>query len=365
MLRRSFLASGAALLAAPSIVQAQNSRVLRFIPQADVTVLDPIWTTAYVTRNHGMMVFDMLYGYDAQFRVQPQMDEGHTVSDDGRTWNIKLRPGLLWHDGEKVVARDCVASIQRWGKRDTYGISLMAATDELSAPDDTTIRFRLKQPFPLLTDALGKPGSAMCAMMPERLARTDPFTQVTEMVGSGPVPLQDGRARGRLPAWCTNASTSTSRATRPPPSPPAGSACSSIAWSGRWCPTPAPPRRRCRTAKRIGGRTRPPTSNALLARSPGVKVEIKDPTGNMACMRLNELIPPFDNPAIRRALLKGIDQSDYAIAVAGEDPKIAPHSHRRVLPRHADGQRRRARGVQQQARLRRGEEGDRGGRLQG
>ncbi|HSZ88989.1 MAG TPA: ABC transporter substrate-binding protein, partial [Acetobacteraceae bacterium] len=176
--RRRFLAASAAALAAPVIARAQNSRLLKFIPQSDLAVLDPVWTQAYVTRNHGLMVFDTLYGMDGTYQVQPQMADGHNVEDDGKTWLITLRDGLAWHTGEKVVARDCVASIRRWGARDSFGQTLMAVTDALDAPDDRTIRFRLKRPFPLLLAALGKPGSHVCMMMPERLANTDPFKQI-------------------------------------------------------------------------------------------------------------------------------------------------------------------------------------------
>jgi peptide/nickel transport system substrate-binding protein len=186
MRRRTFLTASVAALAAPAIARAQGSRLLRFIPQADLTVLDPIWTTAYVTRNHGFMVFDTLYGQDSTYKASPQMVAGHVIENDGKLWKLTLRDGLRWHDGEKVLARDCVASIQRWGKRDAFGQALLAATDELSAPDDKTIQLRLKKPFPLLPDALGKSPSLMPAMMPERLAKTDAFTQITEMVGSGP-----------------------------------------------------------------------------------------------------------------------------------------------------------------------------------
>ena len=160
MKRRTLLRAGTASLAVglarPATVRAAGARVLKFIPQADLAVLDPVWTTAYVTRHHGMMVFDTLYGTDAGFQPQPQMVAGATTGADGKEWNLTLRDGLKWHDGTPVLGRDCVASIQRWGKRDAFGQALMAATDELSAPDDKTIRFRLKQPFPLLPIALGK-----------------------------------------------------------------------------------------------------------------------------------------------------------------------------------------------------------------
>src|ERR1039458_4546649 len=156
MKRRTFLATSAVTLALPAVARAQTSRVLKFIPQADLTVLDPIWTTAYVTRNHGFMVFDTLYGQDSTYKASTQMVAGHVIGNDGKLWELTLRDGLKWHDGERVLARDCVASIQRWGKRDAFGQALLAATDELTAQDDKTIRFRLKKPFPLLPDALGK-----------------------------------------------------------------------------------------------------------------------------------------------------------------------------------------------------------------
>ena len=136
MQRRHFLSGSAASLALPAIARAQGSRVLKFIPQSDVTILDPIWTTAYVTRNHGFMIFDTLYGIDNQYRSRPQMVEGHTVENNGKLWRLKLRDNLTWHDGERVLARDCVASLQRWGKRDGFGQRLMSQTGEMKVIDD-------------------------------------------------------------------------------------------------------------------------------------------------------------------------------------------------------------------------------------
>src|SRR5215469_10129089 len=186
MRRRTFLASTAAALAAPAIARGEATQVLKFVPQADLAVLDPVWTTTYQSRDHGFLVFDTLFGLDSAFQAQPQMADGAACEDDGRTWRITLRPDLVFHDGTKVLARDCAASIKRWGARDGFGQALMAAADEVSAADDRTIVFRLKQPFPLLPDALAKTPPSMCPIMPERLAMTDPYKQVTEMVGSGP-----------------------------------------------------------------------------------------------------------------------------------------------------------------------------------
>ena len=121
------------------------------------------------------MVFDTLFGEDGKGGTSHQMLEGHTVENAGKLWTLTLRDGLLFHDGERVLARDCVASIRRWAKRDPIGEAMMAATDELSAPNDKTIVFRLKKPFPLLPYALGKVASPICAIMPERMAETDAF----------------------------------------------------------------------------------------------------------------------------------------------------------------------------------------------
>src|SRR5262249_39618743 len=144
MKRRTFLAATAATLAMPSIGRGAGKSVLTFVPQADLSVLDPIWTTTYQTRDHGFLVFDTLFGVDRSYKAQPQMIEGATVENEGKLWRLTLRPGLKFHDGEKVLARDCVASVKRWGARDSYGQALMAATEELSAADDKTLVFRMK-----------------------------------------------------------------------------------------------------------------------------------------------------------------------------------------------------------------------------
>src|SRR6476660_4869442 len=155
MRRRSVLRAGlgggvAALLPRFAIGQAADARVLRFVPQANLTVLDPSVTTAAVTANHAWMVWDTLFGVDAGQRAKPQMADGYTISDNGRTYLIKLREGLRWHDGEPVRAQDCAPSLARWSARDTFGQSVAKAVDAWGAADDRTIRITLKKPFPLL-----------------------------------------------------------------------------------------------------------------------------------------------------------------------------------------------------------------------
>ena len=324
MKRRTLLRTGTAAVAAglarPHIARAAGSRILRFIPQGDLAVLDPVWTTAYVTRNHGMMVFDTLYGTDAAFQPTPQMVAGDQTSADGKEWTLTLREGLKFHDGTPVLARDCVASIQRWGKRDAFGQALLAVADEISAPDDKTIRFRLKQPFPLLPTALGKVGSNICPIMPERLAKIDPFTQVTEMVGSGPFRFKaDERVSGakvvyeRFEGYVPRADGKQEWTSGP-----------KIVNFDRveWNVIPDAATAMGALQNNEADWWEQPTFDLLplLRKSGNLTVELLDPTGFPSMMRFNQLFPPFDNPAIRRALLGAVDQADYMTAVAGTDP---------------------------------------------
>ena len=184
-LLRATLSAGTCL-ALPAVARAQAARTLRFVPQAAPGILDPIITTGLVNRNHGFLVFDTLYGVDEMLRAQPQMVEGHAVEDGGKSWTMTLRPGLRFHDGEPVLARDVTASLRRWASRDTFGGSLFDVVDELAAPDDRIVRWRLKHAFALLPEALGKVGSIVAFIMPERLAATSPTVPVEELVGSGP-----------------------------------------------------------------------------------------------------------------------------------------------------------------------------------
>jgi peptide/nickel transport system substrate-binding protein len=310
--------SGAAL-AAPALAQGSAARTLKFIPQADLTVLDPIWTTAYVTRNHGLAVFDTLYGTDARYAAQPQMVAGHTVENDDKLWRLTLRPGLTFHDGSPVRARDCVASIARWGKRDAMGQTLMAYTDELSAPDDRTIQFRLKKPFALLPEALGKVGSSICAIMPERLAKTDPFTQVTEMVGSGPFRFKaDERVVGARVVYERFAGYVPREGGEPQwTSGPKRVFVDRVEWHV------IPDQATAASAMQTGEMDwweQPPAD--LVPTLGGLTTRITDPTGLIGCLRMNQLQPPFDNPAIRQVLLKVVDQTDFMQAVTGTDPKL-------------------------------------------
>jgi peptide/nickel transport system substrate-binding protein len=322
MRRRQFLAATAATLAMPALARGQSSQVLTVVPQADLAVLDPVWTTAYQTRDHATMVFDTLYGTDSSFRAQPQMVEGALADADGKQWRLTLRPGLKFHDGTKVLARDCVASIRRWGARDSFGQALLAATDELSAPDDRTIRFRMKRPFALLPDALGKAPPSICAIMPERLAATDPQTQVTEMVGSGPYRYkQDERVPGSRVVYERFADYVPR-----PDGTPSGTAGPKQAHFERveWRIIPEGGTVAAALQRGEVDWWLIPDVDLLapLRRDAKLTVRNTDPSGFIATMRFNQLIPPFDNPALRRAVLAAVKQADYMTALAGTDPSL-------------------------------------------
>src|SRR6201997_2764949 len=171
--RSATAAAALALALAPAAGRSETgTKTLRFIPQADLRSIDPIWTTAYVTRNFGYLVYDTLFALDKDFKPQPQMVDHWTVSDDKLTYKFTLRDGLKWHDGQPVRAADCVASIERWAKRDQFGQKLMEAIASMKPEDDRSFTIALKAPFPLLINALGKLSSNVPFVMPERLAKT-------------------------------------------------------------------------------------------------------------------------------------------------------------------------------------------------
>jgi peptide/nickel transport system substrate-binding protein len=187
--RRFMLAStlGAALVlaAAPAAAQATGS-TFRLVPSSDLKVLDPMWTTAVVTRNHGYMVYDTLFGTDAKGHIQPQMVESHSVSADGKTWNFKLRAGLAFHDGQPVTSEDVLASLARWAKRDPMGQRMYGALAKAEALSPNSFRLVFTEPYGAVLESLGKPSSLVPFILPKRLAETPADQQIAEHIGSGP-----------------------------------------------------------------------------------------------------------------------------------------------------------------------------------
>jgi len=302
---------------APAIVTPDAAHTLRVIPQANLTSLDPVWTTAVVTRNHAYMVYDQLVAVDADFHPQPQMADSWKTDEDGKTWLFTLREKLVFHDGTPVLARDCVASIRRWQARDSLGQTIAAITDALDAPDDRTIRFRLKHPFPLLTFALGKPSPMPLFIMPERVAATDPYKAITDPTGSGPFRfLKDEWDPGSSAAWAKF------EGYVPRTEFPDGIAGGRRANVDRVVWTVIPDSATAAAAMTSGEQDywEYPLHDLLpvLKRSSDVVVGQRLTEGTYAGMRLNHLNPPFSNEKVRQALLMAIDQRDYMRAVAGD-----------------------------------------------
>jgi peptide/nickel transport system substrate-binding protein len=292
------------------------------MPQIDLVFLDPHYSMTNITRNHGGLVFDQLYGTDGNFVAQPQMAEGHTVEDEGKRWRITLREGLRWHDGPPVLARDCVASIRRWGGRDVLGRELLAISDEISALDDRTIQFRLKQPFPLLAAALGKPGAYMPAMMPERLAMTDPYKQIAEVIGSGPFRYV---AAERLQGVRNVYARFDGYVPRPSGKPDHGAGpkivhFERVVWSTM--PDQGTAFAALQKGEQDWWEFAAQDLLPLIRRDRNLRGEVLETEGNYTFVRFNHLQPPFDRPEMRRVILRAADQVDFVNAVGGGQAEL-------------------------------------------
>ncbi len=320
--RRDFaIGAGAAALAAGvpwRRAQAAGQTTLRFIAQADLRVLDPIWTTAYVTRNHGYMVFDTLFALDDKFVPHPQMVGDYHVSADKLTYNFTLRDGLKFHDGQPVRGIDCTTSLKRWMARDALGQSLAKVLDTMDGDGDgKNFSIKLKTPFPLLLDGLAKVSTLVPFIMPERLAKTDPFTQVTEMVGSGPFKFVKAEFQpGNKVVYEKNPDYV------PRKEPPNWASGGKVVKVDR-CEWLYVPDKTTAAASLNAGEVDwwedPPTDLLpLLTANPDVTVANYDPLGIMTMVRFNFLYPPFNNPKMRQAVLSVTNQADFMAAVAGD-----------------------------------------------
>ncbi|MGQ4806694.1 Glutathione-binding protein GsiB [Candidatus Entotheonellaceae bacterium PAL068K] len=293
---------------------------LRFVPHADLKNIDPIWTTAYISRNHGYMIYDTLFALDANLQPQPQMVETWSLSPDGLTYTFTLRPGLKWHDGAAVRAADCVASIKRWGKRDGMGQKLMEVTQELKVVDDRTFSLTLKAPYGLVIPSLAKISSNVPFMMPERVAKTDAFTQITENVGSGPFKfVKDEWVPGNKVVYVRN----PDYIPRPEPASLAAGGKRARVDRIEWLYIPDQATAQAALAAGEVDYFEAPQLDLfpLLESNPEITVGIADPLGSQGWLRANHLHPPFNNVKARQALLWLTNQEDYMRAVAG-DPRF-------------------------------------------
>ena len=322
MRRRDLLASiGTAMLPIPAIAQSSRAKTLRFVPESNLVILDPMLTISTSTQDHGVCIYDTLYGVDSQFVAKPQMSAGHTVSDDGRTWTIVLRDGLRFHDGEPVRAADCAASMARWCKRDPFGLLIARLIERWEAADDRTLRIKLTRPFPGLIDAIARPAVAGQFIMPERVARTDPATAITDMTGSGPFRFVPGEYVSGSRVVYDRFQGYVPRA-EPADYTSGGKVVHFDRFEWQVIPDVATAAAALRTGEVDWLEIANSDMIPLFARSANIRLQMQDLGGRMSFLRFNTLQPPFNNPAIRRAVLQAVTQSDYMDVTAGGDAEL-------------------------------------------
>lgn len=294
-----------------------SSKTLRFIPQSDLRAIDPLWTTAVITRNHGYMIYDTLFALDKAFRPQPQMVASWQVSDDKLSWSFTLRDALKFHDGLPVRSADCVASLERWSKRDVLGQKLAEAVGGYTTVDDKTFVIALKRPFPLMLAALSRISGNVPFIMPERVAKSDANTQIKETIGSGPFKfVKEEWEPGHKVVYVKNPDYA------PRAEPPSWAAGGKVVRVDRiewiYIPDPATALAALTKGEVDWWENPPPDFYPTLERDPAITLVQGSPFSAVGVVRFNHLIPPFDNPKMRRALLYAVNQEEYMTALAGE-----------------------------------------------
>lgn len=322
ILRRSFIAALAAtggMMSLPAFVLAEgegDKDTLRVVMQGDVRIVDPIWTTAYIVRDHGYMIYDTLFAMDANGDIQPQMVDRYTVSEDKLTYTFTLRSGLLWHDNQPVTTADIIPSIKRWAARDALGQTVMTFVANIEAKDDLTFEIKLKEPTGLLVFALGKPSSNVPFMMPKRIAETDPNTQISEFIGSGPFVFKADEWRPGDKAVYTKF-----EGYKPRSEAPSGLAGGKIAKVKRVEWRVIADQQQAVNALLNGEidiiQQPGPDLFPLLKDDPSVKIVDWNPYGYQYNLRFNQAVKPFDNPKIRQAALYALNQEDFLQAAIG------------------------------------------------
>jgi peptide/nickel transport system substrate-binding protein len=321
MLRRSLLAAPAILLAAKASAQpgAKPGKTLRVVMQSDLKILDPIWTTAYIVRDHGYMIYDTLFALDAKLQPQPQMVESWTASDDKLTWTFKLRDGLQWHDGQPVISADVVPSIKRWTERDTIGGLLAKSMREFTAVDDKSFRIVLKEPFGLMLKALAKTSSMPPFIMPKRVAETPSNKQIGEFVGSGPFIFEkDEWKPGEKVVYVRNP------VYKPRAEPPSSLAGAKVAKLDRVEWVSIPDMQTAVSALMEGeiDMIEQPSHDLLpvLEKDKNIEIVTLDSLGNTYILRFNWKQPPFNDVRFRRAAEYALNQESFLKGVIG-DPR--------------------------------------------
>jgi peptide/nickel transport system substrate-binding protein len=307
---RLLLSAALAALPAAYAHAEDGDKVLRVTPHSNLTILDPIWTTAYITRNHGYMIYDTLFGMDGKGRIAPQMVDKYEVSKDKKTWTFTLRDGLEFHDGKPVTSEDVIASLQRWGKRDSLGEKLMAFTESLEAVNAKTFRLKLKEPIGMVLDALGKPSSNAPFIMPRRVADTPADKQIDDYTGSGPfIFKKDEWKPGEKVVYLKNPKY------KPRAEAPSGTAGGKIPKVDRveWVIIKDPQTQANALIKGEIDMIEAPAHELYnqLKANPDLQMFDANTLGFAAMLRFNHLQPPFDNVKVRQAAMAALNQPAF------------------------------------------------------
>ncbi len=290
----------------------------KVVMQAPLRVVDPILTNAYITRNHGYMVFDTLFALDAQGKPQPEMVQSWQESPDRLTVTLTLRPNLKFHDGSPVTGEDVVASLKRWAERDVLGLRLMAVTRSLESPDANTVVFHLKQPFGMLIEALAKPASPVPFIMPKRIASVPVSQAITEVIGSGPYKFVAADFQPGVKATYVKFADYVPRK-----EPASGFAGGKVAIVDRIELVNISDSQTAVNALRGGEidfvEDVPPDLMPQLKDVKGIALKSYGESTNIFTMRMNWLQAPFDNVKVRRAVLAAVYQGDYLAAQIGDE----------------------------------------------
>ncbi len=332
MSRRELMAGAAALTgglalpgAGPALAQAAPRGTLRVIPHASLTILDPVATTGYIVRNHGYLIYDTLFAQDEQLAVKPQMAERVDISADKLTYRITLRDGLAWHDDTEVTAEDCALSLVRWGQVDGMGRRLFTYVDSCTHDGAKVVVIKLKRPYGLVLESIGKLSTNVPFMMPKRFASRPPTerTSATEQIGSGPFRFVAGDFRpGARVVYERNAKY------RPRSEPPSNAAGGKVVNLERveWVnfPDPNTSLNALVTGEVDYWEQVPADLLPIVSRAPGVKVQNFNPLGNVGMARFNSLVGPTANPGIRRAIVKAVNQADLLRVAVGNPDFFKP-----------------------------------------
>jgi peptide/nickel transport system substrate-binding protein len=315
--RRSVLGLAALAASLSLIPSAFAGSTLKVALHSDLKIIDPIWTTALISTHHGMMIYDTLFSLDEKLTVQPQMVDKWSLSGDKLTWTFTLRDGLEWHDGQPVTAEDCVASIKRWSVRDGMGQKLMSFVAEIKPADAKTFRMHMKEPYGLVLETLGKSTSNFPFMMPKRVAETDPGTQITDPVGSGPFIFKKEEWKpGEKAVYVKNPKY------KPRAEPASGFAGGKVVKVDRvewiWIADPQTQVNALLNGEIDFIEAPPHDLIPLLVGDPNVKLLVVAPMGRQYAFRFNVLHKPFDNPKVRQAVAYALNQKDFLNATIGD-----------------------------------------------